>query len=129
MLMPSRNPRNEPSLNDYNYYDHELVTQEDGKIARFSWCNKEKEKGWQFSNWEDAQGFHIVDENTNAKFLIQILNSKSNSRFGAYEFKIDDDEEIHNYEYGGILSKRGGVFITKKNNPFKIIKYQGLWMS
>lgn len=42
---------------------------------------------------------------------------------------VADDEELHAYKYGGVLSERGGWFVTKKGDPTRVLRYRMDWMS
>ncbi len=142
MKLPDRPPRNEPSLEKYHYYDHETVIQDDGQIASFDWCNKERDKGWQFVGYEDKYGFHIWteedhkrmwDEGTRIEELL-LTSIDKNPYHNSQEdlgpdFKIADDEELHAYEYGGTLSQRGGWFVVSIFDPYKILRSKQTWLS
>lgn len=138
MKTPSREPRNEPSLEKYHYYDKETVVQDDGRIASFSWCNKDREKGWQFAGWKDAHDFGIWDNNDRArmwdnKITIQELLIESKGAmldpFEAMEEGVAVDETAYHYEYGGMLAQRGGIFVVKTNDPRRIIRAKMTWLS
>jgi len=142
MKFPEREPRNEPSMAQYNYYDHETVVQDDGSIAKFIFENHKRDKGWRFSCMIDEYGFRIWTEedhqhkwDDNTTFEQLLLESKdpkpyqsARDDFG-YDFSVAEDEELHAYVYGGILSERGGWFVVKKNDPNKIIRSTQTWMS
>lgn len=61
MKTPAREPRNEPSLECYGYYDHETVVQEDGRIAAFMFYSRERDKGWVHAGWQDRHGFWLLE--------------------------------------------------------------------
>lgn len=42
---------------------------------------------------------------------------------------VTDDEELHVYKYGGVLSERGGWFVTKKGDLTHVLRYRQDWMS
>ncbi len=42
---------------------------------------------------------------------------------------VADDEELHAYKYGGVLSERGGWFVTKKGDLTRVLRYRQDWMS
>jgi len=136
MKFPAREPRNEPHLAKYNYYDTETVVQDDGSIAKFVFENNKREEGWRFSCMVDKHGFWIWDDKDHEKrwdenITIEqlLLESKCSNPSNDTPVKVADDEEIHAYVYGGVLSQRGGWFVVKKNNPNKIIRSKQTWLS
>jgi hypothetical protein len=143
MKYPDRPPRNEPYLEKYNYYDHETAVQEDGKIALFSFESKKRKKGWVFSCYVDEYGFKIWEEEDrfarwDDKWTIeQLLLCSRGKKYSLHyppddlnkDFKLGEDEELWPYSYGGILSGRGGWYITKKDNPMKVIRSIQTWLS
>jgi hypothetical protein len=136
MKTPTKEPRNEPSLEKYTYYDHTTVVQEDGRIAKFTWNNKERDKGWQFSHWEDAHGFMLL-EDTDLRHAHLLIDSEvtlgshcdEEVRRLKRDFALADNEELHEYSYGGFLSGRGGLYVTPKDSPGKVLRSKGVWMS
>lgn len=54
-------------------------------------------------------------------------------RFGPYTPPppptVAEDEVLHAYKYGGVLSERGGWFVTKKNDPTRVLRYRQDMMS
>ena len=142
MKLPTREPRNEPTLEKYNYYDHESVEQEDGRFASFIFENDKRKEGWRFQGYEDKFGFRIWEEKDHEarwddKFTYEQVLLDSNDpdpyhslkeSFGP-DFRVADDEEIRAYVYGGVLSQRGGWFVVKKNQPYHIIRSIQTWLS
>jgi hypothetical protein len=143
MKFLDRKPRNEPSLANYNYYDHETVVQDDGQIAAFQFENHKRDDGWKFVGYKDKYGFSIWDDKdrtrmwdesvTMEKHLVYSTKSgcslsKARQEFGS-DFELGEDEIIIEYEYGGPLSGRGGYFIVNKNNPTKILRSIQTWLS
>ena len=144
MKFPTREPRLETGfMAEYNYYDHEAVIQDDGSIAQFIFENHKRDEGWRFSCMVDKYGFRIWteedhsrkwDENTTfEQLLLESIDSNTHypieDTFKGNKFEIAEDEEIHAYVYGGILSERGGWFIVKKNDPKRIIRSIQTWLS
>lgn len=39
------------------------------------------------------------------------------------------DEELHEYVYGGVLSERGGWFVTPKGDRTRVLRYRMDWLS
>lgn len=133
MKTPAKEPRNEPTLEKYTYYDHEVVVQEDGRFAKFTWNNKEREKGWQFSHWEDKEGFRIF-EDEDLRVAHHLLDSEI--PFGTHisfwdvpSLYLSDTEELHEFKYGGVMSGRGGFYVTPKNEPGNVLRAKWIWMS
>jgi hypothetical protein len=92
--------------------------------------------------YEDKYGFRIWEEKDhqakwNDKYTYEqiLLDSKDPNPYHSLresfgpDFKIADDEEIHAYVYGGVLSQRGGWFVVKKAQPYKIIRSKMTWLS
>lgn len=135
MKLPTKIPRNEPSLEGYTYYDSAVVEQDDGRLAKFTWNNKERDKGWQFSHWEDKYGFQIFEDKhlRTAHMLIDSeIEVGSHCDFiGLTELKLvlGDNEQLHEFKYGGPLSGRGGFYITPKDNPGNVLRAKWVWMS
>lgn len=135
MKPPTREPRNEPSLEKYTYYDHEVVVQEDGRLAKFEWNNKERDKGWQFSHWEDKFGFKLF-EDKDIRTTHHLLDSEiplgshiDLSDVPGLKQSLSDTEQLHEFKYGGVMSGRGGFYITPKNQPGNVLRAKWLWMS
>jgi hypothetical protein len=133
MKYPERQPRDEPSLEKYTYYDNEKVIQDDGRISLFTWNNKQKDKGWIFDCYVDKNDFHILtEESQNSEFVKLLIKSEFPLTEYPIEFStytLEDDEQLHAYRYGSIMSERGGYYITPKNNNFKILKIKQTWLS
>lgn len=135
MKTPDREPRNEPSLENYTYYDHQVVVQDDGRFAKFTWNNKERNKGWQFSHWEDQAGFNIFEDKDikTAHLLIDseipLWSHLDKSDFPLISNLLDDSEQLHEFKYGGVMSGRGGFYITPKNAPGNVLRALWVWMS
>ena len=86
-----------------------------------------------FRIWKDED--HDTKWHGDTTFEQLLLKSKdpdpyhsSKESFGL-DFSVADDEELHAYVYGGVLSQRGGWFVVKKNNPNRIIKSKQTWLS
>lgn len=143
MKTPTRPIRTvDPFTSNYDYYDHETVEQDDGTLATFSISNHTQEKGWVFQNMVDKYGFMLWEDKDrqkmwNDKITIEqflLLSKCESSHYTIQEcfgpaFKISNDEFIYPYEYGGVLSGRGGWFVVKKNEPNKIIRSKQIWLS
>jgi len=138
MIFPTRPPRNEPSLEKYNYYDHEKVVQEDGRIAAFTWESKRKVDGWRFTGYKDKHNFDIWSDEDRIRqyyhgYTVQqlLLDSKKEmlDPFEAISEGIKPEEAGYKYEYGGMLSGRGGIFVVNRKEPNKIIRARMDWMS
>lgn len=138
MVLPSRPPRNEPSLEKYNYYDHETALQPDGRIAAFEFEAHKRKDGWKFVGYQDVNRFHIWTEKDRArmwddKITIEqlLLESKGEvlSPFEAMKEGIAPEEACYHYVYGGVLSQRGGLFVVKRDQPDKIIRAKMTWLS
>lgn len=115
------------------YYDHEVIEQYDGKLANFSIRSDELDKGWVFNYFEDEFGFRIVQPDETEKFDI-VLKSEipvgKRAIFLRNEMAaVQGNEQLHCYEYGGVLSKRGGFYITPRDNSNKVLRVKGVWMS
>lgn len=76
--------------------------------------------------WDQSKKITIEDLLLGSKFEPDKYNLKNSLPF---DFKIADDEKIWEYKYGGMLSSRGGYFITKKDKPFWILRSKMTWMS
>jgi len=141
MKYPTRPIRTvDPHTANYEYYDSEIVEQDDGTFAMFGITNYTQE--WRFQHMVDKYKFMIWtdelrkrmwnDKITQEQHLLE--SKQESSRHSTVEdigcgFRIADDESIHPYEYGGPLSERGGWFIVKKDEPNKIIRSKQTWMS
>ncbi len=133
-----------------SYNDHEIAVQSDGRIAAFAYNSDNHKDGWVFVTMEDSYGFAIWEEEDHViweekdhirmwddKVTMEewlLANIDSNPHYSLIEsfgpdFVIADDEEIHAYKYGGILSGRGGWFVVKKDQPDRIIRSKQIWMS
>ena len=140
MKFPTRPPRNEPSLEKYNYYDHETVVQEDGTITAFTWESNRKADGWRFVGYKDGHNFNLWTDDDRARiwsdkmkmtFQDLLLESKKDALdpFEAVSEGIKVEEAAYRYSYGGMLSGRGGIFVVNRNEPNKIIRARMDWMS
>ena len=131
MKKPNRKPRNEPSLEKYTYYDHENVVQDDGiTIINFTWNNKEKDKGWQFSHFEDSHGFRLlsIEEQTDDYAQLLMSSSKEINEEDQKRADIAEDEIIFEYSYGAALAGRGGFFVKSKTED-RVLRCKGTWIS
>lgn len=133
MKLPTRPIRENESSLGLPYYDHETVKQDDGTLAKFSIRSDELDKGWVFDYFQDEFGFQIVQPNEADKFDI-VLKSEIPVGKRAIFLKnemaaVQGDEQLHCYEYGGVMSKRGGFYITPRDNPNKVLRVKGVWMS
>lgn len=88
-----------------------------------------------FRIWTEEDHKAMWDENTTfEQVLLESVNKNPHNTlsndFGP-EFKsfLSDDEEIFAYNYGGVLSSRGGWFVVKKNDPKRIIRSIQTWLS
>jgi hypothetical protein len=137
MICPTRPIRTVDAFTSkYNYYDHETVIQEDGRIAKFTITNHTRDKGWIFQGYEDKYGFCIWDdEDRSAKWdntltmemhLLRSVRESVNVNDVIHEFgnnfSLNENELLLSYEYGGIMSQRGGYLIVHKDNPTKILR-------
>ena len=140
MKYPDRQPKGPQSYHQgLTYYDHEKVIQDDGCIASFSFRSDESDKGWVFNCWLDKHGFRIWDDKLRSQMwdetiTYQDLLIESEKPMGErwdYVSKdvITDGETLHAYEYGGVLSMRGGFYITTSDNPKKILRSKQTRMS
>jgi len=143
MKTPTRPIRTtDPFTSKYDYYDHETVEQDDGTLALFTISNHTQEKGWVFQHMVDKYGFVLWEEKDHKRMWDDeitieqlLLEAKDEDPYHTVrgdfgpDFKIADDESIHAYKYGGVLSERGGWFIVKKNEPNKIIRSKQTWLS
>jgi hypothetical protein len=131
---PTREPRNVPSLEKYSYWDSENVVQEDGRIAHFVWNNGEKEKGWQHNGFVDKFKFQIFENGEGDKLAEfdspeELKDMEQFILKNEQQYELAENEEIHAYRYGGILSSRAGYFVTPKGNPKKVLRAKMIWMS
>jgi hypothetical protein len=138
MKFPTRPPRNEPSLEKYNYYDHEAIIQDDGTIAAFTWEKDRRNEGWRFVGYKDKHNFNLWSEEDRSRqysegvtFNQLLIDSKKQplDPFEAIRNGIKPEEAAYNYSYGGMLSGRGGIFVVNRNEPNKIIRARMDWMS
>jgi len=135
MIFPTIKPREVPKGLEWatTFSDHATVVQEDGAIAQFLWMQGQKEKGWQFSHYKDANDFCILSEAEQTGDYAQLLLKSevpiTDMLSNCSRIVIGADEELHGFEYGGCLSGRGGVFITKKDDSNKVLKVKQTWMS
>lgn len=132
MILPSRPPRNEPTLEAYNYYDHEKVVQEDGRIAAFSFQSKKRNEGWKFVGYQDKHGFHIWEEKDRVTAYAQLLLDSKCGMLSPFEVSnegIQGDEIGYHYEYGEIMAQRGGIIVVKQSDPNTIIRSKQTWLS
>jgi hypothetical protein len=130
MIFPERPPRTKPTLEHYTYYDHQVVAQPDGRLAAFTWNNKQREKGWMFSHWEDADGFHLLNGDEQiGEIAKQLLDAVQLIPEDEDLPIVGPGEVLHAYEYGGFMSMRGGWFTTDKNAPNKVLRYKQTRMS
>jgi hypothetical protein len=127
---PTRQPRHEPSLEEYNYYDHEIVIQPDGRMAKFSFQSKQRDLGWQFDYYEDVDGFRIWTEKDDPELLIsaevpivQVVDHHTKMP------TLVDGEVLKAYLFGGAMSQRAGLFTIMVDRPSKIVRSKRLWMS
>lgn len=141
MILPSREPRNEPSLEAYTYYDHEDVVQADGRMSCFTWNNKQGDRDWIFDCYKDKYGFSIRKLSTEMNSLI-LDNTIVITDMDIICFGLTKDEliemidyydgygmKIGAYEYGGIMSMRSGLFVVTKIEPLLVIGLKGILMS
>lgn len=130
MNFPIREPRNEPNLAFGNYWDHEVVKQENGRLAAFSWQSAERAKGWQFMHWQDAQGFVLLegDQQTNETAQM-LLNSVCEDDGRDALPTVNENETLHAYHYGDVLSGRWGWFVVSSNDPKRVLRYKGTRIS
>lgn len=42
---------------------------------------------------------------------------------------VGPDELLHSYEYGGVLSERGGWFVTHRDHPDRVLRYRLNYLS
>lgn len=136
MIYPTRKIREVDSFTkNYDYWDDEKVTQEDGRIALFFMSNHSQDKGWQFDHYVDSYNFMIWEEShhnlmwdnniTTEQLLLKsiIPHTPDDMKYElGQDFKIGENEQISKYRYGGVLSSRWGWFITSKDNPNKILR-------
>lgn len=122
MIYPTR-PIKENSLSlGFNYYDNEMVVQEDGRIASFFISKNEELKGWVFSHYEDKFGFTVVERGESSFLLEKIANNIKHVRTSFLKYitrgkHYDFNENIENFatfSFGGALSKREGIVIYDK---------------
>ena len=143
MILPTKDPLKEKLYDSgYDWYAHATQSQEDGRIALFTFQNSKHKEGWVFVTMQDSYGFAIWEEKDHIRMWDDkvtmeewlLANIDSNPHYSLIEsfgpdFVIADDEEIHAYKYGGILSGRGGWFVVKKDQPDRIIRSKQIWMS
>jgi hypothetical protein len=136
LIKPTRSIREVDGFTQkYNYYDWETVTQEDGRIAKFMMQNHHKDKGWEFVCYIDKFGFELWDgtesEEITQTFLTGVQPYKPHqvSEELGVDFCLSCDEQLFRYKYGGVLSSRGGWFVTSIHNPMKILRSKQIWMS
>ena len=144
MKFPDRPIRTtDPHTAKYNYYDHEKVVQDDGRIAAFQITNHTRDKGWVFTGYKDKYGFSLWDDEdrkrmwdesiTVEQLLIRSIKGgctihKARQEFGN-DFELGEGEIMLEYKYGGMLSGRGGYIIVHKDNPTTILRSKATWMS
>lgn len=107
LTLPIRAPRDEPSLKDYQHFDHETVTQDDGRRAQFTWDSQEADKGWQFSCWRDEQNFILLEGENQvgelARLLLDSTLAKNRERHEAWlereakRPKLSPEEQLINF--------------------------------
>lgn len=133
---PTRPRRVMKSPRDDLFIDHERVPQPDGRVAVFMWPIEKN--GWEFDYFQDNQGFRILEgpDQTGgiAKRLtaneidVSTVSTRSKNepiqlrQHGIEVPQISDDEMLHAYKYGGILSMRMGWYITPKNDNKRVLK-------
>lgn len=143
MIYPSRKIRGVDNFTaKFNYYDSEKVIQEDGKIAVFSISRDTQSEGWKFDHYVDGRGFMIFEGDDHflkwddkltveQKLLLSekpYTQSDVDFELGS-DFKLGEDEVLHKYEHGGVMSMRGGWYITQKDHPALIILVKQTRMS
>jgi len=118
----------------FNYYDRETIVQDDGKTAVFTISRDTQNEGWKFDHYIDERGFTVwLKEDHEKKWDVKLTleqflllsekpytDNEVNLELGP-DFKLYSDEVLHKYEYGGILSMRGGWYITHKDHPTLIL--------
>ena len=131
MIYPTRKIREVGEFTaKFNYYDNEKVVQEDGKIAVFTISRDTQNDGWKFDHYIDHRGFMVWtkedhdlrwDDKLTYEQLLLISEKPYNANDVKYEltpnFALEENEVLHKYEYGGIMSMRGGWYITHKDHP------------
>jgi hypothetical protein len=123
MIYPSRPIRKVDSHTaKYNYYDHEKIIQEDGQIATFLMMN-EKDKGWIFCGYEDVHGFRIWNDDDRSRAEQMYLSARKNCVASDI---LAVGETMFAYEYGCIMSQRGGFLVVKDG---RILRSKQTWMS
>jgi len=99
---PTREPRTIPESwpQTPTYYDHEVVVQEDGSRAAFTWNNHNRAAGWVFSHYEDEAGFVLCQDAVQSpeSFFAWMLDGECDSdqklvRNGRHYLAGDKDPE------------------------------------
>ena len=91
------------------------------------------EDKYGFVIWTDEDRKRMWDKGTTIEQLLLTSIDKnppehSREALGP-DFRVADDEELHAYRYGGVLSSRGGWFVVSMYNPYKILRTKQTWLS
>lgn len=130
MKYPTRPIKENEFSFGHNYYDEENIIQEDGRIAHFSISKNTEKDGWKFEYYIDKYGFMIWSdefrESKNGKdyrdrLLKSIIDYTDHQVFLELgrDFRLNKDEILFRYSYGGVLSLRMGWFVIK-SGPISI---------
>lgn len=88
--------------------------------------NKDKYGWWIWDNDSDHVKWWSKDECITFEELLLKHGRPANQNDvkweGCPDFVVADDEQVWYYEYGGVLSMRGGFYITKKDRPNWILR-------
>jgi hypothetical protein len=121
------------------FYSHADIPQDNGLIAHFQ-CRNGSDIGWKFISYITIDEFCIIDsdklndENYNWYYGEMVESKTDASKFVEdleydIEVNLSEGDEVFAYEFGGILSMRGGLFVAHKDNPSIPLRYKQLIMS
>jgi len=116
-----------PTIQPDRPYVRTTVQQADGNSAVFIWGDR----GWSFEYYVDKNRFRILTEEEQtgeyAKNLVshEVVDHPEEIPDNA----LNENETIHAYRYGGIMSMRCGWYITPSDDFNRVLKVKLVRMS